>query len=185
MKFDIKKIYSIIIFMIILSYSVFADGWKQTEFGNWQYEENGSILKATSKLIDGVVYYFDTKGDWIPRENFSTVKLSGKTEIVVELIGEDYENRNYNTKIKISMPIVCGDNDIFINEFIKDEFPNVIKKYFEDEYINSLFLLPEIEIKEMLEIYNIHDVLGFGYIGGRMFNVYLDYKNMKMWASKN
>lgn len=175
----------IFVITIVFSITSFADGWQQTEFGNWQYVENGEILKATSKVIDGVNYYFDTKGNWIPRESESSIKMTGREDIIVELKGVDYENRNYNTKIKVPMPIVSGENDIVINDFIRQEFPIVIKKYFEEYYINRLFLLPEINMSELLEVYNVHNIIGFGYLGGGMFNVYLDYKEMKMWAVKN
>ena len=96
-----------------------------------------------------------------------------------------YENRSYSTKIKLQMPIVSWENELVINEFIRNEFPKVIKKYFEDYYMNMFFLLPEIKLNELLEVYNVHNVIGFGYLGGGMFNVYLDYKEMKMWAVKN
>ena len=181
----IRIIVLTILIMTIMQNCLFADGWKQTEFGNWQYEENGELVKATNKVIDGVNYYFDTKGNWIPRENQVSIKLSGREEVVVELIGKDYENRNYNTKVKIPMPVVSGENETIINDFIRQEFPNAIRKYFEEYYINTLFLLPEISIRELLEIYNVHNVIGFGYLGGGMFNVYLDYKEMKIWAVKN
>ena len=174
-----------LVLSIILCSTIFADGWRQTEFGNWQYVENGELLRATSKVIDGVIYYFDTKGDWIPREAETSIKMTGKEEIIVQVSGKDYENRAYNTKIKLPMPIVSGENEIVINEFIRNEFPNVIKKYFEDYYMNMFFLLPEIRLNELLEVYNVHNVIGFGYLGGGMFNVYLDYKEMKMWAVKN
>lgn len=180
-----KIVILIFVMSIVLCSIIFADGWQQTEFGNWQYVENGEILRATSKVIDGVNYYFDTKGNWIPREAESSIKMTGREDIVVELKGVDYENRNYNTKINVPMPIVSGENDIIINEFIRQEFPNVIKKYFEEYYINRLFLLPEINMRELLEVYNVHNIIGFGYLGGGMFNVYLDYKEMKMWAVKN
>ena len=80
-----KIIKSTLLIMLVMSSTLFADGWKQTEFGNWQYEENGELVKATSKVIDGVTYYFDTKGNWLPREAQTSVKLTGREEIVVNL----------------------------------------------------------------------------------------------------
>ena len=180
-----KIIKKVLILIVVFTNATFADGWKQTEYGNWQYEENGEILKATNKVIDGVNYYFDTKGNWIPREPQVSLKMSGREEVIVELIGTDYENRHYNTKVKIPMPIVSGENETIINDFIRQEFPNAIRKYFEEYYMNTLFLLPEIKLRELVEVYNVHNVIGFGYLGGGMFNVYLDYKDMKMWAAKN
>lgn len=182
-KCVIIKLVTIIVLM--LCNITFADGWRQTEFGNWQYIENGELVKATSKVIDGVNYYFDTKGNWIPREPESSLKMVGREDIIIEMTGKDFENRKYNTKIKIPMPIVSGDNEIVINNFIRQEYPNVIKKYFEEYYINRLFLFPEIKLNELLEVYNVHNIIGFGYLGGGMFNVYLDYNEMKMWAVKN
>ena len=180
-----KIIKSTLLIMLVMSSTLFADGWKQTEFGNWQYEENGELVKATSKVIDGVTYYFDTKGNWLPREAQTSVKLTGREEIVVNLTGKDYKNRKYDTKIKIPMPIVSGTNETAINAFIKQEFPNVIKKYFEENYANNLFLMDEMKLEQMLEVCNVHNVIGFGYFGGGMFNVYLDCNEMKMWAVKN
>ena len=128
----IRIIVLTILIMTIMQNCLFADGWKQTEFGNWQYEENGELVKATNKVIDGVNYYFDTKGNWIPRENQVSIKLSGREEVVVELIGKDYENRNYNTKVKIPMPVVSGENETIIKQ-ICDSIPD------RREYLDSLF----------------------------------------------
>lgn len=175
----------ILALLFILSNVVLADGWIQTEFGNWQYIENGEPIRATNKVIDGVNYYFDTKGNWIPREEIKRIKMVGKEDTNIHFIGKDTKNRNYDTILTLPMPIVSGENELAINEYIRKEFPNVIRKYFEEHYIDAMFLMPKIKLNEVIEIYNMHDVIAFGYFGAGMFNVYLDYKEMKMWAVNN
>lgn len=180
-----RIIKSIILMIVVMQAAIFADGWRQTEFGNWQYIENGELVKATNKVIDGVNYYFDTKGNWIPREEIKRIKMVGREDIVIHFVGKDNKNRNYDTKLTIPMPIISGENELIINEYIKKEFPIVIKKYFEENYLDAMFLMPKMKLSEVIEIYNMHDVIAFGYFGAGMFNVYLDYKEMKMWVVNN
>lgn len=178
-----KKILSIIFIVFTMASFVYADGWIYDGY-NWQYEENGELLVNTYKNIDGVNYYFDTKGNWIPREPVVSLKFKGSEMYKFTMEGKDYNDRKYKTEVSIPMPILTGTNEAEVNEFIKKEFENAIKKFIEERYVNRLFLVPKMEIDEALEVYNVHDVIGIGYIGDLMFNLYIDTKKLEMWAAK-
>lgn len=185
MKNIFKKILVFIVFLVIGAESIFANGWIKDEFGNWLYEENGVFVKNSYKFIDGVEYYFNNDGHWIQNASSKKVSLSSRKNVTFVLEGKDYSDRNYKTEVTIAMPIVKGENAEAINTFIEKEFQNAITKYFLEWRINMLFLLPKIEIKEMLEGKNERGVICFGYFGGGMFNLYLDSNKMEMWAVPN
>ena len=187
MKRFLNKKFIVLFVLAIFSLAnfVMADGWVNDGYGNWLYEENGEYLKATVKTIDGINYYFDTKGYWLPTENLKPVKMSGSEMVSFTIEGKDYSNRNYKTKITLPRPIVSGENEEVLNEFIKNEFEKAVGKYYEEHSLSILFLTPEIKIDNIFEIYNLHDVIGFGYIGGGMFNLYLDTKKLELWAQSN
>lgn len=186
-----KKIFyklTVLAFVFIMSFytlATFADGWIDDGYGNWLYEENGELLKATWKNIDGVNYYFDTKGFWLPTESLVETKLAGSENVTFVMEGKDESGRNYKTKITLPRPIISGTNADAINEFIKKEFENAIKKFYLETRVNSFFLIPEIKISEVLEAYNVRGVIGLGYFGGGMFNLYIDTKKLEMWATRN
>ena len=181
-----KKIYIIaLLFILILPFASFADGWIDDGRGNWLYEENGELLKNTWKNIDGINYYFDTQGNWLPTEPLKDNKLVGSERVTFYMEGKDEKNRKYKTKVSVPRPIIGGTNADAINEFIKKEFQNTITKYYEETKLNGLFLMTEIEIGEMLEAYNQRGVIGLGYFGGGMFNLYIDTKKFEMWAMRN
>lgn len=175
----------VIMLVLFLSSNVFASGWIKNESGNWLYEENGVFVKNTTKVIDCVEYYFNANGIWVPWEVMQNVKLVNREMVTFTMEGKDYNDRNYKTKITIAMPILGGENSDVINEFIRKEFVNVIKKYFEDYRLSILFLQPEIELKEMHEGKNERGVISFGYFGGGMFNLYINTRKMEMWALPN
>lgn len=181
----INKIFLVIVFVFVYVNTIFADGWVNDGYGNWLYEENGSFVKNESRVIDGVECYFNYAGYWMPRESYKKVRLKSKEMVSFIMEGKDYNNRKYKTKIKLPMPIVEGENADILNEFIRKEFINTIKKYFEEWRISILFLEPEIEISEMLEGKNEHGVICFGYLGGGMFNLYIDTNKLEMWAVPN
>lgn len=180
-----KKIILAILSIFIYTSSIFADGWVNDGYGNWLYEENGSFVKNENRVIDGVECYFNYQGYWIPRGEYKKVWLKNKEVISFTIEGKDYNDRKYKTKIKIPMPIVDGENADAINEFIRKEFNNAIRKYFEEYRQSILFLQPEVEISEMLEAQNARGVISFGYLGGGTFNLYIDTNKMEMWAIPN
>ena len=182
-----KKIITFVVLIAIfaLPLATFADGWVNDGYGNWLYEENGEYIKATWKNIDGVNYYFDTKGYWLDTGSLVEHKLAGSEMATFTMEGKDYSDRKYKTKVTIPRPILSGTNADNINEFIKKEFQNAITKFFEETRINSLFLTPEIKVSELLEIYNVRGVIGIGYFGGSMFNLYIDTNKLEMWATRN
>ena len=101
-----KKIYIIaLLFVLILPFASFADGWIDDGRGNWLYEENGELLKATWKNIDGVNYYFDTQGYWLPTEPLKEIKLVGSERVTFYMEGKDEKNRKYKTKVSVPRPI--------------------------------------------------------------------------------
>lgn len=175
----------VIMLVLFLSSNVFASGWIKNESGNWLYEENGVFVKNTTKVIDGVEYYFNSNGIWVPWEAMQKVKLVNREMVTFTMEGRDYNDRKYKTKFNVVMPILGGENSEAINEFIRKEFVNVIKKYYEDYRLSILFLQPEIELKEMLEGKNERGVISFGYFGGGMFNLYINIRKMEMWAMPN
>lgn len=175
----------VIMLVLFLSSNVFASGWIKNESGNWLYEENGVFVKNTTKVIDGVEYYFNSNGIWVPWELMQKVKLVNREMVTFTMEGKDYNDRKYKTKFNVVMPILGGENSVAINEFIRKEFVNVIKKYYEDYRLSILFLQPEIELKEMLEGKNERGVISFGYFGGGMFNLYINTRKMEMWAMPN
>ncbi len=179
-----KKSVFIILICVLFVNAVRADGWIYDGYNNWQYEENGELVRNTWKNIDGVNYYFDTKGNWLPTKPEVNVKLKTSERVTFIMEGKDYSNRKYKTEISIPMPILSGTNEEALNEFIKKEFQNTIKKYVEERMIKKLFLTPKIELAEIFEIYNVHDVVGIGYIGDTIFNLYIDAKKLEMWADK-
>ena len=182
------KISKRIIFIVLLIISVestYADGWVDDGYGNWLYEEKGEYVKNDVRTFDGVNYYFDTKGYWIPREKVADVKLKDKELTTFVIEGQDYKDRKFKVTVKIPMPIVSGKNEAAVNEFIRKEFQNAVSNFLEEKYINKLFLLTEIEETEMMEIYNLHDIIAFGYLGDVIFNLYVDTKNFDMWGMKD
>ena len=182
----IKKIVLIaLIVLIVTSFSSFADGWINDGYGNWLYMENGEYVKATWKNIDGVNYYFDTKGYWLPTEPMVENKLSGSENVTFIMEGKDDHDRRYKTKITVPRPIISGTNADAINEFIKKDFQDTIIKYYRETKINSFFLIPEIKVREVLEAYNVRGIIGLGYFSGDMFNLYIDTNKLEMWATRN
>lgn len=182
----IKKLVLISLFIVpLISFSAIADGWVNDGYGNWLYMENGEYVKATWKNIDGVNYYFDTKGYWLPTEPVVDSKLAGSEKVTFIMEGKDESDRKYKTKITLPRPIISGANADAINEFIKRDFEKVITKYYVDTRINSLFLVPEIKIVEVMEAYNVRGIIGLGYFGGGMFNLYIDTNKLEMWATRN
>lgn len=186
-KINNKKIliFVVIILVVLTSSVAFADGWVNDGYGNWLYEENGEFVKATWKNIDGVNYYFDTKGYWLETQAQTEYKLSGREVVTFIMEGKDYNDRNYKTKVTIPRPILSGNNAEAINEFIKKEFQNIVTKYYQETKEGILFLTTEIKVGEMMEIYNLRGVVGIGYFGGSMFNLYIDTNKLEMWATSN
>ena len=187
MKINNKKIliFVVLIIVLLMPSAAFADGWVNDGYGNWLYEENGEFVKATWKNINGVNYYFDTKGYWLDTGNLSDHKLAGREMTTFIMEGKDYNDRKYKTKVTIPMPILSGENADAINEFIKKEFQNTITKFYEETRLDILFLTTEIKVAEMMEIYNVRGVVGIGYFGGSMFNLYIDTNKLEMWATRN
>lgn len=184
----ITHFYDYVIFtalFLFLSSNVFASGWIKNGSGSWLYEEDGVYVRNTIKVVDGVEYYFNNDGIWVPWETMQKVKLVNREMVTFTMEGIDYNERKYKTKFNIVMPILGGENSEIINEFVKKEFINVMKKYFTDYRLSILFLQPEIEIKEMHEGKNERGVISFGYFGGGMFNLYIDTRKMEMWAIPN
>ena len=180
-----KTIIMAIIAIFAMSFASFSDGWVYDGYGNWLYEENGEFVKATWKNIDGINYYFDTKGYWLETENLAAVKISGREIVTFTMEGKDYNDRSYKTKVTLPRPIVSGTNAEVINEFIKKEFQNAITKFFEETRINSLFLQTELNASEMMEARNQRGIIEVGYFGGVMFNLYIDTNKLEMWATRN
>lgn len=168
-----------------MAFASFADGWVYDGYGNWLYEENGEFLKATWKNIDGINYYFDTKGYWLETESLAEVKLAGRETVTFTMEGKDYNDRSYKVKVTMPRPIVAGTNADAINEFIKRDFQNAITKFFEETRMNGLFLLTELRSDEMMEARNQRGVIELGYFGGAMFNLYIDTNKLEMWATRN
>lgn len=180
-----NKLSIILVFVLMCASSIFADGWVNDGYGNWLYEENGNFIKNETRVIDGIECYFNYQGYWIPRGEYKKVWLVNKEIVSFTIEGKDYSDRKYKTKIKIPMPIVAGENADAINEFIRKEFNNTIRKYFEEWRLSILFLQSEIEISEMLEAQNARGIISFGYLGGGMFNLYIDTNKYEMWAIPN
>ena len=182
---NVKRIITSILVVCLNASIVFSDGWINDGYGNWLYEENGSYVKNDTRVIDGVSYYFNHDGYWIPRTPIKTIWLKGKEMVKFTLEGKDYNDRKYKTEVNMAMPIVDGENAEYLNQFIKNEFVNVMKSYFEKYRISILFLIPKMTIEDMLEAQNNNGVICFGYFGGGMINLYLDTKKIKMWALPN
>lgn len=180
-----KKVVILTLLICLFTTPVFADGWVDDGYGNWLYEENGNYVRNDWRTIDGVTYYFNYQGYWLPKEPVRDVKLKNKEKVSFVIEGKDYDDRKYKTEIIMPMPVVEGKNSVAINEFINNEFKNVMTKYFTEWEINLLFLTPKIEIDEMLEGQNKNGVICFSYFGGQMLNLYLDTNKMEMWAMPN
>lgn len=182
--FMIKKLIKIfILFSLISSFSFpsFSDGWYY-DGANWLYEENGEYVRADVRTIDGVNYYFDTYGYWIPRENSTGVKLKTYETKSFVMKGKDYEGRNYETKFTYLCPIIEGKNSEAINQFIRDNIEETYKKYIEEHCLNMLFLAPKLTQHTIIESYNEKNTIGFSFLGGLRLSLYINYDKMIMWV---
>lgn len=174
------KNFIILSFVLIYAISTYADGWYY-DGANWLYEENGEYVRGDVRTIDGVNYYFDTYGYWLPRENVTNVKLKTYESKFFIMKGKDYENRNYETKFTYLCPIVEGENSDAINNFISENIEETLKKYIEDNFLNMLFLTPKITQHTIIESYNEKNTISFSYLGGFRLTLFVNYDKMIMW----
>ena len=140
------------------------------------------VLMSSAIYADGIVADAPRS---LGEEVVPETKVAGRETISFVMEGKDYSNRSYKTKVTLPMPIVGGVNEDAINEFIKNNFQKAITKFYEETRISSLFLTPEITVEVMLEGRNMRGVIEVSYLGGSMFNLYIDTKKLEMWATRN
>ena len=179
----VKFVFIVTIF--ISSFTAFADGWVY-DGANWLYEENGDFVRSDVRTIDGVNYYFDTYGYWIPRDKASATGIKLKTYETKSFTmkGEDYNGRKYDTTYTYLLPIVEGSNEDAINKFISDNIEDTFKKYIEEKFLDALFLTPKLTQHTIIESYNEKNIIGFSYLGGLKFTLYVNYNKMIMWVTR-
>ena len=182
-----KKVFLTSLFLIIIinlfAINVYADGWVDDGV-NWHYVENGKYVRGDVRNIDGENYYFDTYGNWIPREENKLVKLKGSEKKSFVIEGKDDIERPYKVTYTYILPIVGGKNEEEINKFISDNIEETIKTFIEEKYKNALFLLENMGVYEMMEYYNEKDTIGFSYLGSPRYSININYNKKIMWVTQ-